>query len=107
PKQVLIEATILQTRLTEENAFGVDFALFADLDLLDFATPLGAFNQLQSNAGPWDSGGAGVSTPGNTAAGDATIKFGVLSDEAAVFVRALDRVADTNVVARPSMLVLN
>jgi len=107
PKQVLIESTVLQTRLTEDNAFGVDFAVFADLDLLDFTTPLGAFNQLQGNAGPWDSGGTAVSNPGNTATGDATLKFGVLSDDVAVFVRALDRVADTNVIARPSMLVLN
>lgn len=106
PKQVLIESTILQTSLTEANAFGVDFAVFADLNLLDFTTPLGAFDALRSNAGPWDSGSATVSTPGLTD-GEGTLKFGVLSDDVAVFVRALDRVSDTNVIARPSMLVLN
>ncbi|MCC6682727.1 MAG: hypothetical protein IT445_17640 [Phycisphaeraceae bacterium] len=107
PKQVLIEATILQTNLTEANAFGVDFSIFADLDVLDFTTPLGAFDQFLNNTPQADSGQVIRSNPGNVANGPATIKLGVISDNAAVFIRALDQVTDTNVIARPRMLVLN
>ncbi len=107
PKQVLIEATILQTSLTEANAFGVDFSIFADLDVLDFTTPLGAFDQFLSNTPRADSGQVISSSPGNVANGSATMKLGVINDNVAVFIRALDQVTDTNVIARPRMLVLN
>ena len=37
PAQILIEATILQSQLSEENAFGVDFSVIGSLDFMDFA----------------------------------------------------------------------
>src|SRR5690606_10499608 len=36
PAQVLVEATVLQTSLTEANAFGVDFSIIGDLNFTDF-----------------------------------------------------------------------
>ncbi len=111
PKQVLIEATVLQASLNEANAFGVDFAVFADLDVTDFASPLSAVNNLISGAADggekFDSGTAVTANPGNVQAGRSTIKVGFMNNEAAVFVRALDEVTDTTVLARPSLLVLN
>ncbi len=110
PKQVLVEATILQARLTEANAFGVDFAVFADLNLTDFTSPLGAVDDLITGSGPngdYNSGSAISSTPGSVETGQSSVKFGVLGSDAAVFVRALDSVTDTTVLAKPQVLVLN
>ena len=110
PKQVLVEATILQARLTENNAFGVDFAVFADLNLTDFSTPLGAVDDLITGAGPggdFNSGSAITANPGGVATGNSSVKFGVVGSDAAVFVRALDSVTDTTVLAKPQVTVLN
>ncbi len=106
PKQVLVESTILQARLNESNAFGIDFAVFADLNLTDFTTPLGAVDELISG-GVGDSGSAIRSSAGSTAQGANSIKFGVVGSDAALFVRALDSVTDTTVLAKPQVLVLN
>lgn len=107
PKQVLVEATILQARLTEANAFGVDFAVFADLNLTDFTTPLGAVDELITGASGFDSGSSLTTSPGNVTQGKSSMKFGVVGSDAAVFVRALDSVTDTTVLAKPQVLVLN
>lgn len=110
PKQVLVEATVLQARLTEANAFGVDFALFGDLGVTDFTSPLGAVDDLIAGGGPggsFDSGNALVSSPGDTGVGPATLKLGFMGNDAAVFIKALDSVTDTTVLATPKLLVLN
>jgi len=107
PKQVLVEATILQARLTEANAFGVDFAVFADLNLTDFTTPLGAVDELITGGPGFNSGSAVTTSPGNVSKGASSVKFGVVGSDAAVFVRALDSVTDTTVLAKPQVLVLN
>ncbi len=107
PKQVLIEATILQAQLTENNAFGVDFSVFSNLDAFDFTNPLNAIGELIGGGGPdGDAGGGVQSTVGNTA-GPGGVKVGYVGSDAAVFVRALDSVTDTTVVAKPNILVLN
>ncbi len=107
PKQVLIEATILQASLTEDNEFGVDFSVFTNLNAFDFANPLNVVNNLIGGNGPaGDSGGAVQSGVGNTAA-PGGVKVGYVGSDAAVFVRALDTVTDTTVVAKPNILVLN
>lgn len=105
PRQVLVEATILQARLTEANAFGVDFAIFADLSLTDFTTPLGAVDELITGA--FDSGSSVTTSPGSVSTGASSIKLGFVGSDAAIFVRALDSVTDTTVLAKPSVLVLN
>lgn len=110
PKQVLVEATILQARLTEANAFGVDFAIFTDLNLENFTTPLGAVNELLTGSAienGANSGTAITSTPGNTLSGPSSIKLGIVGSDAAVFVRALQSVTDTNVLSNPKVTILN
>jgi len=108
PKQVLVEATILQATLTEANAFGVDFSVVANFDALtDFTNPLGAVDQLISGTNGGGGGTALSSTVGNTATGDSGIKIGVTGSDASVFLRALDSVTDTTVLAKPNILVLN
>ena len=108
PQQVLIEATILQAALTEQNAFGIDFAVFANFDALDFANPLNAVDNLINGTGPaGETGTALQATPGNTTTGANNVKIGLVGSDAAVFLRALDSVTDNTVLARPNILVLN
>jgi len=122
PAQVLIEATILQTSLTEANAFGVDFALIKNLSFTDFlgddiGGPLNVVNGLIGGQGQLvdgtdvgvtdgTSGAAAQSTPGNTA-GPATLKAGIVNDDVGVFLRVLDQVTDVTVISNPKILTLN
>ncbi|MFG0285564.1 MAG: type II secretion system protein GspD [Phycisphaerales bacterium JB039] len=122
PSQVLVEATILQSQVTEANAFGVDFSILGSLDFDEFTSglggPLEAVDALLNGAGE-SAGGSGevpmpgdgfghayTSTPGNTK-GPATFKAGVVSGDFAVFLRMLDEVTDTVVLSRPKLLTLN
>jgi type IV pilus assembly protein PilQ len=107
PEQVMIEVTILQARLGENNAFGVDFAILTDLSLASASSPLAAVNELISGTIAADSGTGIVSSPGNTALGDSSVKLGVIGGDAAVFVRALETITDTTVISTPKVVVLN
>ncbi|MCA9303913.1 MAG: hypothetical protein KC996_07320 [Phycisphaerales bacterium] len=119
PEQVLVEATILQTSLTEANAFGVDFALVKNLNFSDFigtGGPMNVVNSLLNGAGQTVDGtdvdvtgsdGVGVNSgPGNTG-GPATLKAGIVNGDVAVFMRVLDEVTDVTVVSNPKILTLN
>lgn len=120
PAQVLVEATILQTSLTEANAFGVDFALIKNLNFSDFVGaggPLNVVNSLIGGSGQTvggtdvdvnsSNGVAANSTAGNTATGPATFKAGIVNGDVAVFVRTLDEITDVTVVSNPKILTLN
>ncbi|MEM6755770.1 MAG: hypothetical protein AAF586_01265 [Planctomycetota bacterium] len=106
PRQVLVESTILQARLTENNAFGIDFSVVADLDLTNFASPLNIVEQLLSGE-TGDSGTAIESTVGSNTVTSSGFKVGFLGSNVSAFVQALDQVTDVTVLARPKMLVLN
>jgi type IV pilus assembly protein PilQ len=118
PAQVLIEATIVQTRLEEANAFGVDFALLTDNAFVDFFnSPIGGvpigFKAVVDTDGNLASPdlpsheGFVVSAPGNVAGGDATIKAGYIGSDVGVFIRALDEVTDVTLLSNPKILTLN
>lgn len=124
PAQILVEATILQTALTEANAFGVDFALIHNMNFNDFigiggplktvdgliagnSTNLGTPSPADIPAPPGaGQGGALVSSPGNTA-GPGTFKIGFTDNDTAVFVKLLDEVSDTTILSTPRVLALN
>jgi type IV pilus assembly protein PilQ len=118
PAQVLVEATVLQTQLTEANAFGVDFSLLADLDFKDFVGvggPTQAVNALiggratsgGSNALPSDGEARAItSNVGNTASSGG-LKIGVVDNDVAVFMRVLDEVTDSTILSNPKILTLN
>lgn len=110
PKQVHIEATILQTALSEANAFGIDFSILGDMDFSDFINlggPLKVVDAMIGGSEPTDNKGQGiVSTAGNTS-GASTMKMGIVSNDVAAFLRLLDEVSDTQILSRPNMLVLN
>jgi len=111
---VLVEATILQTDLSESNAFGVDFALVDDinfLDFLDFGGPLGAPSALaglgEDVLAPADNRAGAVGTSVGNQSGPSSIRASIVADDAAFFIRALDAVSDTTILANPKVLTLN
>jgi type IV pilus assembly protein PilQ len=120
PVQVLVEATILQTTLNEQNAFGVDFSIINNIDFTDFAGsggPLSVVNGLIGGSSstvdgseidaPAGGNGSGlVSSPGNTA-GPGTFKIGLVNEDVAIFVKLLDQVTDSTVISNPKLLTLN
>lgn len=115
PRQVLIEATILEARLTEDNAFGVDLSIVLDNNLGIFSDPLNVVDSMitgaVSDGDPvyerFGNSGGIQSTVGNVAQGKGGFKFGYITKNVAAFVRAMDRVTDTTVVAKPTLMVLN
>ncbi len=114
PAQVLVEATILQTILNEDNAFGVDFALVADVEFSDFfdiGGPLGAGNALSQGSpngfNPPDGRGAAVGATPGSIVDRSNFTAGITWNDVSVFVSALDEVSDTTILSSPKILALN
>ena len=118
PIQVLIEASIVQTSLTEDNAFGIDFAVLGSQNFVDFfqppigGNPLDFLETVDPTTGltvpvtlPNDRGYA-LGNPGATGLGDATIRLGYVGD-VGVFLRALDQVTDVTLLSNPKVMTLN
>jgi len=113
PDQVIVEAAIIQTKMDEANAFGVDFSVVGDMNFADIISPLNPINALL-NGGQGKNGFqpednkayGGQSTPGATS-GPGTLKLGLVSDDISVFLKVLDSVTDSVVLARPKVTALN
>jgi type IV pilus assembly protein PilQ len=101
PRQVLVEATILEVRLDETNKFGVDFSILGGSDFGDFGGP-GDIGQIFTS--PEDT--ASATQSGFTDSGDG-LRIGWVGSNIAVFLEALQSVADTNVLANTKVLALN
>jgi type IV pilus secretin PilQ/predicted competence protein len=126
PQQILVEATILEATLTENNAMGIDFSLMGGVNfdtlLGNNTTVAGALSGNILNAA---NSGASASTPANNIkqgyagfttgnfdtqvgqAGQGGLQIGIVRNNLGVFIAALESVADTTVLANPKVLVLN
>ena len=112
PQQILIEATILQTTLSEDNAYGVDFSVIADMNFLDLTNPLSPITDLLLGGAtggfrPPDNRASGIQSTVGRTAGAGGFKLGILRDDISVFIKFLDEVVDLTVMARPKLMVLN
>jgi len=117
PDQVLIEATVISVTLTDRNAFGVDFALIQDVQFTDFfgVPSFGGNNVVGPNSSdlsrtvtsPVTDNDSFLSTNIGNQTGDAGIRGGIIAGNSAIFIRALDTISDTNVMANPKILALN
>ncbi len=116
PAQVLVEATVLQTTLSEANAFGFDFSIIADVNFNDFAGalggPFGIVNQIRAPSAPTpgslaDNRAIALNSTAGKTDGPSTFKFGLVSDHVTLVTRLLDEVSDTTVLANPKLLTLN
>ncbi|QNN24602.1 hypothetical protein HED60_20780 [Planctomycetales bacterium ZRK34] len=112
PEQVLVESTILQANLTEDMAYGVDVSILADMGL-ETATGAGALGSVLDTVTNMISGditktaSSAINTSIGNQSGDAGVRVGVLTNNVQVFVRALDRVTDTTILANPKIMTLN
>lgn len=107
PEQVLIEATILSTKLTENNAFGVDFNVVGGVDFSSFTSNSGQITNADvGDVGNFPIHGAGT---GNNFSGPIAggLKLGFVSNNVSAFVSALEGITDTTVLANPKVLALN
>jgi len=89
PRQVAIEAMILSVKLSDNYKFGVNFELLRDranVRLISGSPPSGL---------------------GNITVGDNGLHFGFLDSSLALFLDALEKVGDTNVIAAPRLVCLN
>lgn len=109
PAQVVVEATILQTKVTEDNEFGVDFTALSNIEIGSITGgPLAAASNLvggtfgSTNAEAFSSG---VGSTDTQVTGG--LKAGVIKDHVGAFLRVLDQVVDTTVLARPRVTCLN
>jgi type II secretory pathway component GspD/PulD (secretin) len=110
PQQVLVEATILRATLNEQNALGVEFNTLCGVDFqqLSAVSPgvgsitLGPVPQAQLN-----NSSTAVRTDFNNAVPQGGFTFGIVKDNVAAFVRALEQVTDVSVMANPKVLTLN
>ncbi|MCP4247797.1 MAG: hypothetical protein GY778_12180 [bacterium] len=110
PQQVLVEATILRATLNDENALGIDFTVVGGVDLEVLASTSNAVADL--SVGPLPQGrfeefNAAVSTDFRGAVPSGGVTFGVIKDHVGVFLRALEQVTDSVVLANPKILALN
>ncbi len=110
PTQVLVEATILAVTLEEDNALGVDFTLVGGVDLELLGAISNAVTNLNLGALPIDRlerFNANVTSDVSSELPDGGLTIGVIKDHVGVFVRALETITDTVVLANPKVLALN
>jgi type IV pilus assembly protein PilQ len=110
PKQVLIEAVILRARLDESNALGIDFNALAGIDFrtVDSAS-VGVTNLTKGNVPTrkLDTAMGAVDTNFNTVVPEGGVSVGIITNNVALFIRALEEVVDLTIVANPKVLAVN
>jgi type IV pilus assembly protein PilQ len=87
PLQVSIEAMVMSVKLNDSCKFGVDFAMFQNYMKFGWGTPATSLPNVS-----FDQGG---------------LKFGYLDGNVGAFVNALESIGDTDVIAKPRVMVLN
>ncbi len=110
PKQVLIEATILRAELSEDNALGIDFNMVSGVDFEMLASRSVGVTDLDVGDVPQaelNNTNSTLRTDFNSAVPTGGLTFGIIKDQIAVFLRALEQVGDTTVLANPKVLALN
>ena len=110
PQQVLIEATILRAQLSEANQLGIDFAMVGgvNLQMLD-STSTGIQDLTLGELPPEEFGhfNVGATTDFTGAVDPGGLTLGIIKDNVGMFLRALESVTDTTVLANPKVLALN
>lgn len=112
PAQVVVEATVVSSKVEQADGFGVDISVIGNLDFNQLTAPLSGANNLflgDSDGGVQPANNKGTAVNSAVSGWDrpATMRVGVLSSDVAVFLRLLDSVTDTTVLARPRIMALN
>jgi len=110
PKQVLVEATILRAELDDANNLGIDFTIVGGVDLRGLGASSRGLTDLTLGQLPEERFEKFDAIAATDFAGDVPdggITIGIIQDHIAMFVRALEEVTDTAVIANPKVLALN
>ena len=118
PQQILIEAVICRAALTDDNALGIDFTVLGGVDFNSLAGSKNTINDaltgniLNSSAAGTinDRGFAGAGTAFNTGTKGVPaggLRVGLVHNNVAAFIAALEEVTATQVLANPKILALN
>ncbi len=110
PRQVLIEAVILRARLNETNALGIDFNVLAGIDFRTIdATSTGGTNLTPQDVPQpeFDNGLGALETDFGVQVPPGGLSLGVITNNVAMFVRALEETVDLTIVANPKVLTVN
>ena len=118
PDQVLIETTILSAVLDDNNALGVNIDALTGTQLESFIDPntgLSSLTDLLSMSVPsteranLNKRQMRVNSPfnANTANDGSPFTMGILWDNVAVFIEALEAITDTTIIANPKLQVVN
>lgn len=92
PPQILIEVTMLEAKLDETTKFGIDF------DILGLTT---------GTPGTVALGDDAISVGGFTSGITTGLSVGIVKDHVRLFIRAIEDITDTTVLANPKILALN
>lgn len=110
PRQVLVEATILRAELKDNNALGIDFTIVGGVDLEAMGSTSNGIKDLTVGTLPTErlenfNSVTSTDFAKNVPTGGVTI--GIIKDHVGAFLRALEEVTDTTVLANPKILALN
>jgi type IV pilus assembly protein PilQ len=121
PRQVLVEATILQVKLDDTTDLGVDFNALSGIDFHQLSTvtapvtdPTATVNNAATTA-PVPQPGQGPTRPGawgnvytqGFATPGSGLNIGFITNNVAMFIHALETVEDTTVLSNPKVLAVN
>lgn len=111
PKQVLIEATILRATLNENNKMGIDMTLLSGVDFQNVSSTSDASQNLRTGALPADQLQETTFNVNSNLIGnsfnDGGFTFGIIHNNVAAFIRALEAITDVTVLANPKVVALN
>ena len=96
PKQILLEATILEVTLVDDNQFGIDFSMLSNVNLTNY---FGFANGKPENFGGGNFSGGLVAKN--------SFKGGIAVGDVAMLIHALDQITDVSVLSRPKVLSLD
>jgi type IV pilus assembly protein PilQ len=109
PDQVLVEVTMLSAKMDEGDKLGVNFSTLAGIDFETLGSDSNALGNM-ANAGLSDANlrlapASTFRTDFTTISGGAT--FGLVTNNVAAFITALESITDTTVLANPKLLIVN
>lgn len=110
PRQVLVEATILEVTLDDETSLGIDFNTLSGVNFTDLngvstlnAIAHGPFQGENLVKGVAGAGTFGFASDANTDG----LHIGILTDDVALFIEALERVTNATILANPRVLAVD
>lgn len=110
PREILLEATIMAATVDDTTSLGVEFKSLAGVDFRQVqATSVASSNLTLGQLPPakLDAGTANLSTDMLSSLAKGGLSFGILKNDVAAFVKALQTVTDVHVMANPKVMVLN